>query len=61
MLFFKDREKVLKALENQVVQLINVMPRYIKEYSSSLLEAKDSKAQAALNRVSKNWEEIEIC
>ncbi|XP_076668779.1 ras GTPase-activating-like protein IQGAP1 isoform X2 [Andrena cerasifolii] len=46
----KDREKVLKALQHQVVQLINVMPRYIKEYSSSLLEAKDSKAQAALNR-----------
>lgn len=53
-MLFKDRDKVLKALQNQVVQLINVMPRYIKEYSSSLLGAKDSKAQAALNRVSKN-------
>ncbi|KZC12883.1 Ras GTPase-activating-like protein IQGAP1 [Dufourea novaeangliae] len=46
----KDYNRVLTALQNRVVHLNNVMPCYIREYSVSLLEAKDSKAQAALNR-----------
>ncbi|XP_031839391.1 ras GTPase-activating-like protein IQGAP1 [Nomia melanderi] len=46
----KDYEKILTTLQNKVVQLNNVIPCYIREYRNSLLEAKDSKAQAALNR-----------
>ncbi|XP_076245101.1 ras GTPase-activating-like protein IQGAP1 [Calliopsis andreniformis] len=45
-----DPNKVLNALQNKVVQLNNIIPRYIKEYSSILLEAKEVKTQAALNR-----------
>ncbi|XP_043257073.1 ras GTPase-activating-like protein IQGAP1 [Colletes gigas] len=46
----KDYGKTLTALQNKVVQLNNVVPLYIKEYSDVLTEAKDSKAEAALNR-----------
>ncbi|XP_054010124.1 ras GTPase-activating-like protein IQGAP1, partial [Hylaeus anthracinus] len=46
----KDHGKILAALQNKVVQLNNVVPCYVKEYSEVLIEAKNSKAQAALNR-----------
>ncbi|CAL7946505.1 unnamed protein product [Xylocopa violacea] len=46
----KDHDKILTALQNNVVQLNGIMSHYIKEYSNALLEAKESKAQAALNR-----------
>ncbi|XP_017888182.1 ras GTPase-activating-like protein IQGAP1 isoform X2 [Ceratina calcarata] len=46
----KDCDKVLTALENNMVQLNSVMPCYIKEYTNTLFQAKESKAQAALNR-----------
>lgn len=34
------------------MQLNNIMPCYCKEYTDALFEAKESKAQAMLNRVS---------
>lgn len=42
----------MTALQNKVVQLNNIMPCYSKEYTDVLFEAKESKAQAMLNRVS---------
>ncbi|XP_029050274.2 ras GTPase-activating-like protein IQGAP1 [Osmia bicornis bicornis] len=47
---YKDHNKILTALQNKVVQINNINPYYIKEYSDTLSEAKDSKQQAALNR-----------
>ncbi|XP_050481598.1 ras GTPase-activating-like protein IQGAP1 isoform X1 [Bombus huntii] len=46
----KNNEKILTALQNKVVQLNNIMPCYCKEYTDALFEAKESKAQAMLNR-----------
>lgn len=47
----KDHNKILIALQNKAVQINNINPYCIKEYSDTLSEAKDSKQQAALNRV----------
>ncbi|CAK9799762.1 Ras GTPase-activating-like protein IQGAP1 [Anthophora plagiata] len=46
----KNYDKILSALQNKVVQLNSIIPCYIKKYSDTLFEAKESKAQAALNR-----------
>ncbi|PBC33394.1 Ras GTPase-activating protein IQGAP1 [Apis cerana cerana] len=46
----KNNDKILTTLQNKVVQLKNIMSCYIKKYSDTLFEAKESKIQAALNR-----------
>ncbi|OAD59074.1 Ras GTPase-activating-like protein IQGAP1 [Eufriesea mexicana] len=46
----KNNDKILTTLQNKVVQLNSIMPCYIEEYKDALLEAKESKTQAALNR-----------
>lgn len=45
----------MTTLQNKVVQLKNIMSCYIKKYSDTLFEAKESKIQAALNRVSNHF------
>ncbi|XP_078048629.1 ras GTPase-activating-like protein IQGAP1 [Augochlora pura] len=46
----KDYDKILNTLQNKVVQLNNVIPNYIKKYAETLLQAKESKTEIALNR-----------
>lgn len=45
---------LLPQLQNSVVRLKHINPEYINLYFETLMDAKERKTQAALNRVSIN-------
>ena len=52
--YLQDYNAILPQLQNSAVHLKNINSDYINLYFETLLDAKERKTQAAMNRVRKN-------